>query len=292
MSSTTSGRPSASTSATAIEAPAFSQGNQSGTGLNGVCMGHRSGPGGRSGNPTAEPVRAATAERPLPTEPDAATAPGPPGPAVRLHLRLRLVSGERSEPATEVLDASGSKACNDSPARSPSGHRVDVRLSRRQPSMLPIGAGRRRATGRRRAAPSAARSPAGPAPPAAARCTGRLDQPAEDVGIRAGGGEEPGRRRVRGGWARDPRAARPSPRPAAGPPAPGSGSTARPRGRCARATPARTSRARRGGAATTCRSTCACSMPTLRPRPADGFVQAHASPTAAKPVTTGRPSTT
>ena len=44
--------------------------------------------------------------------------------------------------------------------------------------------------------------------------------------------------------------------------------------------------------ATVSRSTHACSAPVEAPRPSDGFVHAQASPTATRPVTTGRPSTT
>ena len=40
------------------------------------------------------------------------------------------------------------------------------------------------------------------------------------------------------------------------------------------------------------RSCTPCLKPTVSPRPAEGFVHAHASATATKPVATGRPSTT
>src|SRR6187200_3431461 len=90
MSSTTSGRPSASTSATAIEAPAFSQGNQSGTGLNGVCMGHRSGRGkvGESHRRTGTGGNSRTAASPNPT-----LRPRPARPVLQQHIELILPVG-------------------------------------------------------------------------------------------------------------------------------------------------------------------------------------------------------
>src|SRR5690349_16588595 len=135
MSSTTSGRPSASTSATAIEAPAFSQGNQSGTGVKGVCIGNRSLEGG-GGIP--------------PQNPAGGNAPGGSG-GQQAREPPAVGAGQWGQ---RVVARGCDGPCDGGPGQ---------HLLRQRGAM------------------------------------DRLDQAAEDVGIRAGGGEEAGRRRVRGG---------------------------------------------------------------------------------------------
>ena len=215
MRSTTSGRPSASMSATAIEAPAFSQGNQSGTGVKGVCIGNRS-LGGGGGIPPQNP---AAGQRPRgirrPAGRRSCCRSGPGG------------GGNGSSPSCAIRCAIAGRASTSCG----SAVHWTVSISPRKTS------GSVRAAARNRVV----------------------------VGSGAGGSR--------------PSRSAASPRPAAGRPAPGSSSTARPRGRCARATPARTSQDRRGGRRRPAAAPARAIMPTLRPRPADGFVQAHASPT-------------